>query len=103
MKIKLLLRILTVFICITLWAGTSFAEEPDGCTTNLTYDREDSSGYHYDAFDSNGVNIGYITQSKENENMWYIWIKDEGDPNSQFETKIEALEELCKYSSGKIE
>lgn len=103
MKIKLLLKILTVFVCITLCAVASFAEELDGCTTNPTYDREDSSGYHYDVFNSNGANIGYITQSKENENIWYIWIKDEGDPNSQFETKIEALGELCKYSSEKME
>jgi len=98
MKIKLLLKILIFFVCITLCAVASFAEGPGGCTTNPTYDREDSSGYHYDVFNSKGTNIGYITQSKENENIWYIWIKDEGDPNCRFETKNEALEELCKLS-----
>lgn len=100
---KLIFLIASFFIVSLIFASSGLSEELSGCKVNEVFDREDSSGYHYDVYDSNNNNIGYITQSKENENIWYIWIKDEGDPNSQFETKIEALEELCKYSSEKIE
>lgn len=92
------IMLLTLCFLLASFSSLAIAQDQSVCTVSENYTKADSAGFHFDVHDDSGEYAGYITKLTNPDGMWAVWINGKGALNTLFESREEALTEICEQA-----